>query len=91
MAGRLRRRSFGLLDADREVKALKALTGLRGRERVDPDTLAHATSQLPQLALRLELCISEAEVNPLMPDGEGVMAVDALVRRAVGWHAAEVP
>jgi hypothetical protein len=88
VAGRLWRRGFGQLDADREVKALKTLTGLRGRERVDLDTLAHATSQL---ALRLELCISEAEVNPPMPDGECVMAVDALVRRAVGWHAAEVP
>ncbi|MEJ8815865.1 acetate--CoA ligase family protein [Variovorax ureilyticus] len=64
-----------------EVKALKTVRGLRGKERGDLEALAHAVSSLSQLAMRPELKIREAEVNPLMvmPEGQGVMAVDALV------------
>ena len=67
-----------------EVRALKTVTGLRGRERGDLEALARAVSALSQLALRPELRICEAEVNPLMvmPEGEGVLAVDALMLRA---------
>jgi succinyl-CoA synthetase beta subunit len=38
-------------------------------------------SSLSQLAVRPELGVAEAEVNPLlvMPQGQGVLAVDALV------------
>lgn len=64
-----------------EVKALKTVSGLRGKERGDLDALARAVSALSQLAVRPELKIREAEVNPLMvmPEGQGVMAVDALI------------
>lgn len=64
-----------------EVKALKTVSGLRGKARGDLDALARMVSALSQLALRPDLRISEAEVNPLMvmPEGEGVLAVDALV------------
>ncbi|MEF7617409.1 acetate--CoA ligase family protein [Aquincola sp. MAHUQ-54] len=64
-----------------EVKALQAVSGLRGKEKGDLDALARALAALSQLACRPELGIREAEVNPMMvmPEGEGVLAVDALV------------
>lgn len=67
-----------------EVKALKTVTGLRGKERGDLEALANAVSALSQLAIRPELRICEAEVNPLMVmrEGRGVLAVDALMLRA---------
>ncbi len=66
-----------------EVRALKALSGLRGKPRGDFDSLATAISSLSQLAVRPELGIAEAEVNPLLigPVGQGVLAVDALILR----------
>jgi acetate---CoA ligase (ADP-forming) len=64
-----------------QVKAFRSLAGLRGRPRGDLDALAQAVSALSQLALAPQLRVVEAEVNPLMvlPQGEGVLAVDALV------------
>ncbi|MHA7601234.1 acetate--CoA ligase family protein [Alicycliphilus sp. T452] len=64
-----------------EVNALKPLTGLRGKARGDLEALARAVSALSQLALKPELGIAEAEANPLLvlPEGQGVVAVDALV------------
>ncbi|MCZ2499089.1 CoA-binding protein [Xylophilus sp. Kf1] len=64
-----------------EVKSLRTLAGLRGRPPGDLDALAEAISALSQIALRPELRIREAEVNPLMvmPRSQGVVAVDALI------------
>ncbi|AQV99216.1 6-carboxyhexanoate--CoA ligase (plasmid) [Cupriavidus necator] len=64
-----------------DVKALKTVSGLRGKQRGDLDALARAVSALSQLAAKPDLRIAEAEVNPLMvlPEGQGVLAVDALV------------
>jgi acyl-CoA synthetase (NDP forming) len=76
-----------------EIRALRPLTGLRGRPRGDLDALARAVSALSQLAVRPELGIREAEVNPLMvmPASEGVLAVDALVLRAAGTGGPSLP
>lgn len=64
-----------------EVRALKTVSGLRGKQRGDLEALAHTVSALSQLALQPGLRVREAEVNPLMvmPEGEGVLAVDALI------------
>lgn len=64
-----------------EVNALKPLAGLRGKARGDLEALARTVSALSQLALKPEMRIAEAEVNPLLvlPEGQGVVAVDALV------------
>ena len=64
----------------REVKAFAALAGYRGSVRADLEALAVAVAALSGLATHAE--VIEAEVNPLMvmPEGEGVLAVDALVR-----------
>lgn len=67
-----------------EVKALRTVSGLRGRQRGDLEALARAVSALSQLAVKPDLRVAEAEVNPMMvlPEGQGVLAVDALVFRS---------
>ncbi|PMS30156.1 6-carboxyhexanoate--CoA ligase [Trinickia symbiotica] len=67
-----------------EVRLLQTVAGMRGKERGDLEALAQTIVNLSQLALRPDLRICEAEVNPLMVmrEGEGVMAVDALVLQA---------
>jgi succinyl-CoA synthetase beta subunit len=67
-----------------EVRFLQSLTGLRGRSKGDLEALARAVVALSQLALRPDLKVAEAEINPLMvmPEGQGVLAVDALVLQA---------
>ena len=65
-----------------EVRSLIALAGYRGRPAGDLDALAHAMVALSRLVD--DASIVEAEINPLIvrPAGEGVMAVDALVKLA---------
>jgi acyl-CoA synthetase (NDP forming) len=67
-----------------EVRALQALSGYRGREAGDLDALADAIVALSTLADMPDLAVLEAEINPLMVlrKGDGVMAVDALVKLA---------
>lgn len=64
-----------------EVRSLKTVSGLRGKQRGDLEALAQAVSALSQLAVKPELRIAEAEINPLMvmAEGHGVLAVDALI------------
>ncbi|MGP4689239.1 acetate--CoA ligase family protein [Agrobacterium pusense] len=65
-----------------EVKAFQALKGFRGKPRGDLGALAAAIVALSSLAVRLDLAIQEAEVNPflVLPEGQGVVAVDALMQ-----------
>jgi succinyl-CoA synthetase beta subunit len=65
-----------------EVRGLKIFAGYRGKPAGDLDALARAIVALSQLAG--DPAIAEAEINPLivMPSGQGVIAVDALVRLA---------
>jgi acyl-CoA synthetase (NDP forming) len=65
-----------------EVRGLLPLAGYRGRPKGDLDALARAIVALSQLAD--DATIAEAEINPLIvrPAGEGVVAVDALVKLA---------
>lgn len=64
-----------------EVKMLKTITGLRGKEKGDIEALVQAIVKLSSLAVRDDLSIQELEINPLlvMSEGNGVQAVDALV------------
>ena len=64
-----------------EVRGLAALAGYRNRPAGDLDALARAIVALSQLAA-LQEPVAEAEINPLIvrPQGQGVIAVDALVR-----------
>jgi acyl-CoA synthetase (NDP forming) len=65
-----------------EVRGLVPLAGYRGRPKGDLDALAHAIVALARFAE--DTSVAEAEINPLMvlPAGEGVVAVDALVKLA---------
>lgn len=65
-----------------EVQALKALAGYRGRPEGDLEAVAQAVAAFSKLALLADEVVLEAEMNPLMvlPKGQGVVAVDALVR-----------
>jgi succinyl-CoA synthetase beta subunit len=67
-----------------EVASLKGLAGFRGRPTGDLDALAKALVALSLLARRLGPSVAEAEINPLIVrrKGEGVVAVDALVKMA---------
>jgi acyl-CoA synthetase (NDP forming) len=67
-----------------EVKALQALSGYRGKPPGDLDALAAAIVALSGLALLDDVQVAEAEINPLIvrAAGQGVIAVDALVRLA---------
>ena len=62
------------------LKATQILDGARGRQKGDLDALAEAIVAVSRLALAGD--VIEAEVNPLMvlPKGQGVAAVDALMR-----------
>jgi acyl-CoA synthetase (NDP forming) len=65
-----------------EVRGLIPLAGYRGRPKADLAALAHAMVALSHLAD--DPSVAEAEINPLIvrPAGQGVIAVDALVKLA---------
>jgi acyl-CoA synthetase (NDP forming) len=65
-----------------EVRGLAPLAGYRGRSKGDLEALARTIVALSRLAE--DTSVAEAEINPLMvlPTGEGVVAVDALVKLA---------
>jgi acyl-CoA synthetase (NDP forming) len=67
-----------------EVAALKALAGYRGKEPGDLEALAQALVSLSRLAIHDGPAVADAEINPLIvrPKGQGVVAVDALVKLA---------
>jgi len=81
----LRLAPVGLAEAQEmiaEVRGLLPLAGYRGRPKGDLDALAHAVVALSRLAN--DPAIAEAEINPLIVRvaGDGVVAVDALVKLA---------
>ncbi|MDX1528208.1 MAG: acetate--CoA ligase family protein [Gammaproteobacteria bacterium] len=73
-------------DMIEEVNSFAGIRGYRGARRGDVDALARAVSALSQLAALKDPVILEAEINPLIvkPKGEGVVAVDGVVRLNTG-------
>lgn len=67
-----------------EVKGLAPVRGYRGLPEGDLDALAAAIVALSRLAQLGGRPVAEAEINPILvkPRGEGVIAVDGLVRFA---------
>lgn len=61
-----------------ELRSLALLSGHRGRPAGDLEAVARAIVSLSELARRPE--ILEAEINPLIVQVDGVVAVDALVK-----------
>jgi len=76
-----RSEGLALIESTRGVKLLR---GFRGRPAADVDALVNALVCLSQLAVDLGDKISALDINPLMvlPQGQGVCAVDALVEIA---------
>lgn len=68
-----------------EVKALQVLAGYRGKAKGDLAALARAVVAVSRLAVHPGAPVLDAEINPVLvlPEGEGVVAVDALVRLGV--------
>ncbi|WP_222946672.1 acetate--CoA ligase family protein [Caballeronia sp. EK] len=66
----------------RELRAYAILKGARGKPAADIDALADTIVALSDMALDLEDCLSELDINPLfvLPQGQGVRAGDALAR-----------
>ena len=64
-----------------EVKGARLLRGFRGRPAADLKALADTLVRVSHLAMHLEGHLAELDINPLMvlPSGQGVKAVDALV------------
>jgi acetyltransferase len=64
-----------------EVKGARLLQGFRGRPAADLEALADTLVRVSHLAMHLEGHLAELDINPLMvlPAGQGVKAVDALV------------
>ena len=69
------------LDMVAEVKGAKLLRGFRGKPPADIDALADVLVGVSHMAVHLEDHLAELDINPLMvlPAGQGVKAVDALV------------
>jgi acyl-CoA synthetase (NDP forming) len=63
------------------TRSYRLLAGARGRPRADIAALIEAIMAMQRIALDLGDAIAELDVNPLliMPEGAGVIAVDALV------------
>lgn len=62
-----------------EVRATHIVRGYRGLPLGDCDALARAIVDFSRLAAG-DVCVAEAEINPLFVQPDGVVAVDALVR-----------
>jgi acetyltransferase len=64
-----------------EVKGAKLLRGFRGKPPADINALTETLVSVSQMAVHLEGVLAEADINPLMvlPAGQGVKAVDALL------------
>ena len=64
-----------------EVKGARLLQGFRGRPAADVEALEDTLVRVSQLAMHMEGHLAELDINPLMvlPSGQGVKAVDALV------------
>jgi acyl-CoA synthetase (NDP forming) len=64
-----------------EVKGARLLRGFRGRPAADVEALEDTLVRVSYLAMHMEGHLAELDINPLMvlPSGQGVKAVDALV------------
>ena len=65
----------------RELKGFRLLEGVRGRPRCDLDALAAALSALSRFAAAHAGHLQSAELNPVvvLPEGRGLVALDALI------------
>jgi succinyl-CoA synthetase beta subunit len=67
-----------------ETRAARLLDGWRGSSPLDSAALEQALVSVSQLAWQLRETIAEIDINPLvvLPRGQGVIALDAMIVRA---------
>jgi acyl-CoA synthetase (NDP forming) len=67
----------------REVKAFPLLDGARGRPKADQEALIDLILNVSRMAMDLRERVAEFDLNPVrvLPEGRGVVALDALVVR----------
>ncbi|NEH27756.1 acetate--CoA ligase family protein [Rhizobium ruizarguesonis] len=72
-----------ILAAISRLKLAKLIYGYRGRPKGDLEAAVGAVSAAADYVVRNAACLEELDINPLMvlPEGLGVAAVDALIRR----------
>ncbi|NKM87278.1 CoA-binding protein [Rhizobium laguerreae] len=65
------------------LKLAKLIDGYRGRPKGDLEAAVGAVSATADYVVKNAACLEELDINPLMvlPEGHGVIAVDALIRR----------
>lgn len=70
----------------RKLRTWPLLSGWRGAPAADTDAMARAISALSQLAMAQRDVIAEIEVNPVvvLPQGQGVVALDAVIHTVQG-------
>jgi len=66
------------------LKIAKLLDGFRGGPKGDIDALVEAIMAVARYAQENRDTLTELDINPLfvLPEGQGVVAVDALIRKA---------
>jgi succinyl-CoA synthetase beta subunit len=66
-----------------EIRGAQILLGARGGVRGDVDALARSLAALSRFAVAHRNQVAEVDINPMMvlPEGEGVVALDALIVR----------
>jgi acetyltransferase len=64
-----------------EVKGARLLQGFRGRPAADLEALADTLMRVSYLAMHLEGHLAELDIDApiVLPSGQGVKAVDAIV------------
>jgi acyl-CoA synthetase (NDP forming) len=69
------------LEALAETHVARLLEGFRGKPRGDAAAVARAVAAVSRFAARFADDLAEVEINPLavMPDGEGCLALDAVI------------
>ena len=67
----------------REIRAFPVLDGARGRPRADQGALVDLLLNVSRIAMALRERVTEFDLNPVrvLPEGRGVVALDALVVR----------
>jgi acetyltransferase len=71
------------------TRVARLLEGHRGRKPADRTAIARTLVQLAQLVIDLPEIV-ELDVNPLLADADGVLALDARIRIAAGGRRAEL-
>jgi acyl-CoA synthetase (NDP forming) len=74
--------AFGAIEARRQIDRLSLrplLDGKRGAKAADVESLARAFAAFSVMAADLDGLIAEIDVNPLIVNADGAVAVDALV------------